>query len=84
MDNEFVEKLKAISVYKKISEDEDQFDFSATFNREKDGLIKITTDKGELIYQFKPIGELYAEQESQMNTEEEMLSLLYQPSRNMT
>jgi len=29
MDNEFVEKLKAISVYKKISEDEDQFDFSA-------------------------------------------------------
>lgn len=78
MDNEFVEKLEALSVFEKISDNEERSCFSASFNRETDGLIKITTDKGELVYQFKPIAELYVEEESRKNPEEELLSLLYQ------
>jgi len=81
MDNEFIEKLEAISVYEKLSKNEEQSGFLATFSEEKDGLIKITIDKGELIYQLKPVEELYAEQESQKNTEGVILSLLYQIER---
>lgn len=78
MDHEFIEKMNSISEFKKLSETEEQFAFSATFDKEKDGLIKITADNGEFIYQLKPLKELYVEQESKKNTEEEMMSLLYQ------
>ena len=78
MDNEFMEKMTSISEFKKLSEDEDQFSFSATFNKEIDGLIKITTDNGEFTYQLKPLEELYVEQESRKNIEEAMMSLMYQ------
>ncbi|SEL92781.1 hypothetical protein SAMN04489760_10112 [Syntrophus gentianae] len=81
MDNEFLEKLEAISIFEKISDNEEQAGYSASFNRETDGLIKITTDKGEFVYQFKPVQELYVGEESGKNTEEELLSLLYQIER---
>ena len=83
MDNEFVEKIESISEIKKLSENEEQFVFTATFNKEKDGLVKITADKGEFIYQLRPFGELYSEQESRKNTEEEMMSLLYRIERTI-
>ena len=81
MDNEFLEKLESIADFTKPSENEERFGFSATFDKEKDGLIKITADKGEFIYQLKTLKELYAEQESKKSTEEEMMSLLYQIER---
>ena len=71
MDNEFIEKMNSISEIKRLSETEEQFAFSATFDKEKDGLIKITADNGELIYQLKPLKELYVEQESKKSAEEE-------------
>jgi hypothetical protein len=83
MDNEFVEKITSISESTKISENEQQFDFSINFHAEKDGLIKITTDKGEFTYQLKPLGELYNEQESKNGAKEEMMSLLYQIERTI-
>lgn len=78
MDNEFMEKMESISEFKKLSEYEEQSAFSVTFHNEKDGLIKLTADKGEFTYQLKPLEELYVEQGSIKNTEEEMMSLLYQ------
>jgi hypothetical protein len=83
MSNEFMEKIKSISEFKKLSDNEEQFAFTATFNKEKDGLVKITADKGEFIYQLKPFEELYAEQESRNNTKEELMSLLYQIERTI-
>ena len=83
MDIEFVEKIESISEFKKLSDNEEQFSFSATFNKEKDGLIKITADKGEFTYQLKPLEELYAEQESSKKAEEELMSLLYQIERTL-
>ena len=83
MDNEFMEKMESISVFKKLSENEEQSGFSATFHVETDGLIKITADKGEFIYQLKPLEELYAEQESRKSNEDEMMSLLYQIERSI-
>ncbi|OPY84298.1 MAG: hypothetical protein A4E72_02307 [Syntrophus sp. PtaU1.Bin208] len=80
MDNEFLERLDAVSPFEKISDNE-QSGFSASFDRETDGLIRIATDKGELVYQFKPIEELYVEEESRKDTEEVLLSLLYQIER---
>ena len=83
MDIEFAEKIESISEFKKLSDNEEQFSFSATFNKEKDGLIKITADKGEFTYQLKPLEELYAEQESSKKAEEELMSLLYQIERTI-
>ncbi len=83
MDHEFMEKMKSISEFKRLSDTEEQFAFSATFDKEKDGLIKITADKGEFIYQFKPLEELYAEQESRKSAKEEIMSLLYQIERTI-
>jgi len=83
MDNVFMEKMTSISEFKKLSENEEQFAFSATFHKEKDGLIKITADNGEFTYQLKPFEELYAEQESRKNTKEELMSLLYQIERTI-
>ncbi|OHE24486.1 MAG: hypothetical protein A2X92_07775 [Syntrophus sp. GWC2_56_31] len=78
MDQEFIDKLTAISEFKRSSENEEQFAFSATFDKEKDGLIKIITDKGEFIYQLKPLEELYAEPKLRKNLEDETVSLLYE------
>lgn len=83
MDNEFMEKLESIADFTKPSENEEQFGFSATFHKEKDGLIKITTDKGEFTYPLKRLEELYAEQESIHSAKEEIMSLLYQIERSI-
>jgi hypothetical protein len=77
MDNEFIEKMNSISVFEKLSETEQRFAFSAAFDKDKDGMITITADEAEFVYQLKPLKELYAEHESKKNIEEEMMSLLY-------
>ena len=83
MDNDFMEKLKSISEFEKISENEDQFAFSATFHKEIDGMIKITADKGECSYQLRPIEELYARQDSSTKDEEQLMPLLYHIERTI-
>jgi len=83
MDNEFMEKLESIADFTKPSENEERFGFSATFHVEKDGLIKITADKGEFTYQLKSFEELYAGQDSRKSAKEEIMSLLYQIERTI-
>lgn len=83
MDNEFMEKLESIADFTKPSENEEQFGFSATFHVGKDGLIKITADKGEFTYQLKSFKELYAGQDSRKSAKEEIMSLLYQIERTI-
>ncbi|MHB8092997.1 MAG: hypothetical protein ACYDH8_15585 [Syntrophales bacterium] len=83
MDHEFMEKLESIVEFTKPSENEERFGFSATFHVEKDGLIKITADKGEFTYQLKSFEELYAEKDSRKSAKEEIMSLLYQIERTI-
>jgi len=64
MDKELKEKLGKIQKLKRIDKRIKGFQYSIEFSENKDGLIKVITDKGETIYQLKELPELYATEQS--------------------
>jgi len=64
MDKELKEKLDKIKKLKHIGKGTKGFQYSVEFSENKDGVIKVIANKGELTYQLKELPELYAPEQS--------------------
>jgi hypothetical protein len=65
VDKEFIEKLNSVSVWKKLEEKSDQAEFSASFSKDEDGLVRISSAKGNFIYKLKQLNELFSPEKSE-------------------
>jgi len=59
MDKEFVDKLNSISEWKKQDDGHDQSEYSLSFHESEEGLVRFSSEKGEIIHRLKPLQELF-------------------------
>lgn len=81
MDKEFIRQFESISEWKEVDKKSDCAGFSASFSEDEDGVIRISSDKGDLVYKLKQLDELFStgEDETQeINWEDQhYMPLLY-------
>lgn len=65
MDKEFVKKCESMSEWKERNKQSDQMEFLASFSKDEDGLIKISSNSGSFIYKLKPLNELFSPESSE-------------------
>jgi len=68
MDMEFKEKLNAISEWTKLDDKSEESALSIWFHEHEDGLVRMKSEKGELVYKLKPLPELFSGGKSGMAT----------------
>ena len=76
MDKEFIEKVNAISTWKKSEGKSEASEFSLSFSGD-DNVVRIESEKGSVIYALKALKDLYAPSTVRTKSAEEMLSLLH-------
>jgi hypothetical protein len=75
MDKDFIEKLNSLGEWNQQEKNNLEADFTIAFSNEEDSVIKVTTEKGEFIYELKPIRDLYM-QKPENKSSNHYLSLL--------
>lgn len=60
MDKEFQEKINSISEWTKLNDKSEESALSIWFHEHEDGLIRMKSEKGELVYKLKPLPELFS------------------------
>lgn len=68
MDKEFKEKLNAISEWTTLDDKSEESALSIWFHEHEDGLVRMRSEKGELVYKLKPLPELFSVGKSGMPT----------------
>lgn len=60
MDREFTAKLNSLGIWAKQNDTSELSEFSVSFHEHEDGLVKISSAKGEFVYKLKLLQDLYA------------------------